>query len=367
MDAVHEQYCNHQGNIHRGIHTLSERSTARVEHVRRHVAALIGAAFPEEIIFTSGTTQAFNLVAQAFGNAFLSPGDVVVSTAMEHHSNLLPWQECCQRTGAQLKIVPVTDSGELNISEFERLMELRPKIVALTMVSNVLGTVNPVNILIPLAHRSGAAVLLDAAQAMRHEPIDVQALDCEFLCFSGHKLMGVTGTGCLYGKRTLLEAMPPALYGGGMVDQVSAFSATYGDLPFRFEAGTPNIAGIIGLGAAISYLEKLGLEAISARETELLTYTVQQLHSMPQVELIGAPSQQAGAVSFNLKGLHCYDTAKLLDQLGIAVRSGHHCAQPLLARFGLSGAVRVSPAFYNTQEEIDALLCGLAHIAALVK
>ena len=289
----------------------------------------------------------------------------MVTTEMEHHSNLIPWQEACRRTGATLKSIPLTEAGELDLSEFSRLMEFRHKLVAMTCVSNVLGTVNPVEKLIPLAHRAGAAVLLDGAQAMRHKKINVRDLDCEFFCFSGHKIMAPTGTGVLYGKRSWLEQMPPVLFGGGMVDEVGLLSATYGELPFKFEAGTQNISGIIGLEAAIHYLQSLGLEEVSAYEAELLSYTEQRLQANPSVEVLGTPGERAGAISFNLEGFHYFDTAKLLDQLGVAVRSGHHCAQPLLAHFGLTGAVRATPAFYNTKEEIDALAAGLDRIAAL--
>ena len=365
LRAVEEQYGRFHANIHRGIHFLSEQSTARVERTRGAAAAFLNAAQPEEILFTSGTTQSINLVARAFSEVCLGPGDVVVTTEMEHHSNLIPWQEACRRTGAALEVVPLTRSGELDRGVFQRLMEQRPKLVAMTWVSNVLGTVNPLEVLIPLARKAGAAVLVDAAQAMRHKRVDVQALDCDFLCFSGHKMLAPTGVGVLYGRRTWLERLPPVQFGGGMVDQVDAHSATYGALPFKFEAGTQNIAGIVGLEAALRYLEDLGVEAASAWESELLAYAEERLRAVPGVEVLGAPRERAGAVSFNLAGFHCYDTAKLLDQLGIAVRSGHHCAQPLLKRFGLSGAVRVTPAFYNTKGEIDALIDGLNRIAGL--
>ena len=365
LRAVEEQYAHWQANIHRGIHYLSEQSTVRVEEARKHLARFLNAAAPEEILFTSGTTEGINLVARSFGEAFLHPGDTVVTTEMEHHSNLIPWQEACRRTGAALEIVHLTDRGELDTEEFRRLMALRPKLMAVTCVSNVLGTVNPVEELIAQAHQAGAAVLLDAAQAMRHRVMDVQTLDCDFLCFSGHKIMGPTGTGVLYGKREWLERLPPVRFGGGMVDEVTARSATWGELPFKFEAGTQNIAGIIGLAAAVSYLEKLGIPEISAREDALLRRGEEGLRAIPGVEVLGSPARRAGAVSFNLKGFHYYDTARLLDQLGIAVRSGHHCAQPLLARFGLTGAVRVTPAFYNTEEEMDALLRGVERVASL--
>ena len=365
VEAMAEQYARWQANIHRGIHYLSEQSTHRVEEARKRLARFLNAREPAEIIFTGGTTGGINLTARSFSEAFLRPGDTVVTTGMEHHSNLIPWQEACRRAGARLEVVPVTDAGELDLDAFRRLMELRPKLVAVTCVSNVLGTVNPVEELVALAHGAGAAVLLDAAQAMRHRRMDVQVLDCDFLAFSGHKLMGPTGTGVLYGKREWLDRLPPVTFGGGMVDQVTAAGATYGELPFRFEAGTQNIAGIIGLAAAVDYLEELGVEEVSAREDALLRRAEDGLRALDGVEGLGAPARRAGAVSFNLKGFHYYDTARLLDQLGIAVRSGHHCAQPLLERFGLTGAVRVTPAWYNTEEEIAALLRGVERVAAL--
>lgn len=365
LDTVEDHYRQYQANIHRGIHYLSEQSTARVETARKAVADFIGAAEPEEIVFTGGTTQSINIVARALSDGLLKERDTVVTTEMEHHSDLIPWQEACRRTGARLRIVHLTESGELDMAELARYLEEKPKLVAVTCISNVLGTVNPVEEIIAMAHDAGAAVLLDAAQAMRHGPVDVRALDCDFLCFSGHKMMAPTGTGVLYGKRAWLERLPPVCFGGGMVDEVTCEHATYGELPFKFEAGTQNIAGIIGLAAAIEYLRGIGLPDIYRYEAELLAYTEDRLRERDCLDILGRPDKRAGAVSFNLRGLHYYDTAKLLDQLGIAVRSGHHCAQPLLARFGLTGAVRVTPAFYNTRKEIDALCAALDRIASL--
>lgn len=365
LNAVEEQYCTYQANIHRGIHYLSEQSTARVEAVRKAVAAFIGAAEPEEIIFTGGTTASINMLARSFSDGILKEGDIVVTTQMEHHSDLIPWQEVCHKSGARLKIVHLTEKGELDMNEYASHLEKHPKLVAVTYVSNVLGTVNPVEELIAMAHSAGAAVCLDAAQAMRHMSIDVQKLDCEFLCFSGHKMMAPTGVGVLYGKREWLEKLPPVFFGGGMVDNVYCESATYGELPFKFEAGTQNIGGIIGLGAAIDYLRNAGLSDIYAYEDKLLTYAEVRLQERDYLNILGTPERRAGAISFNLRGLHYYDTAKLLDQLGIAVRSGNLCAQPLLSRYELTGVVRVSPAFYNTKEEIDALCAALDRIASL--
>ncbi len=366
LAAVEEQYRSFQANVHRGVHYLSEQSTERVERVRFETAGFINANSPEEIVFTSGTTGSINLAARAFSDGILQQGDRVITTQMEHHSNLVPWQEACRRSGAELDIVHMTDEGELDLNELSRLMEKRPKLFAVAWVSNVLGTVNPLERIIPIAHAAGCPVLVDAAQAMRHGRVDVQALDCDFLCFSGHKIMGPTGVGVLYGRREWLERLTPASFGGGMIDEVDTKKSTFAEIPFKFEAGTPNIAGIIGLGAALSYLKDLGLPEIYAREAELLTYVGRMLGERGDLDVLGSPAERAGAISFNVRGLSCYDAAKLLDQLGVAVRSGHHCAQPLLKRFSLTGAVRVTPAFYNTREEIDALCSGLDRIAALL-
>ena len=365
LAAVGEQYRTYQANIHRGVHYLSEQSTMRVERARAAVAAFLNAEAPEEIVFTSGATDAINLVARAFADGVLKPGDRVLTTEMEHHSNLVPWQQACRRVGAELLIAPMTDTGELDMEELLRLLDAGPRLLAVTWVSNVLGTVNPLLQIIRMAHAVDCPVLVDAAQAMRHGPVDVRALDCDFLCFSGHKMMAPTGVGVLYGRREWLERLPPVSFGGGMIDEVTPLDATWAELPFKFEAGTPNIAGIIGLGAALDYLQSVGWNAIYAAEGDLLRYTEERLGALEGIRILGAPARRAGAVSFHMNGAHPYDVAKLLDQLGVAVRSGHHCAQPLLARFGLTGAVRVTPAFYNTREEIGTLIAGLDRIAAL--
>ena len=366
LAAMAEQYRLHQANVHRGIHTLSERSTARMEGARETLRAFLNAREAAEIVFTSGATHSINLVARALSFGGLGPGDEIVTTAMEHHANLIPWQEACRRTGAALRVVPLTPAGDLDLAALGALLSPRTRLVAVTCVSNVTGAVNPVEEIIGLAHRAGAPVLLDAAQAMRHRAFDVQALDCDFLCFSGHKLMGPTGTGVLYGKRAALEALPPDAFGGGMVDQVSLSGASWGELPFRLEAGTPNIVGNIGLAAAVDYLTSLGLRRIAAWEQTLLDETAAALERLPRVRILGRPARRAGAVSFNLEGCHCYDAARLLDQLGVAVRSGHHCAQPLLDCLGETGAVRVSPAFYNTREDIARLLDGLERVSGIL-
>jgi len=351
-------------DFHRGIHYLSELSTGRIENARAAARDFIGAESAEEIVFTSGTTQAINLVAGSFRET-LRPGDEVIVSAMEHHSNLSPWHNACRRSGAVLKIIPVDENGDLRLDTYRELLSDRAKLVAVTCCSNVTGAVNPLTQIIEQAHARGAAVLVDAAQFMRHSVIDVQALDCDFLCFSGHKLMGASGVGVLYGKRRQLESLQPVSFGGGMVDTVTLEETTVGALPFRFEAGTPNISGIIGLEAAIKYLTGLGIAEIAAYEKELLDYAEERLREFGAVRLAGAPRNRAGVISFNLDGFHHYDVAMLLDRLGIAARSGHLCAQPLLSQFGLPGVVRVSPAFYNTSDEIDKLADGLRRIISI--
>lgn len=365
LAVMEEQYRFYEANVHRGIHTLSERSTQRMEQARRTVQQFIHAAEPEEIVFTSGTTDAVNLAARSFCDAFLRPGDEILVTAMEHHSNFVPWQQACLRCGARLRVLPIDGDGELRRGLLGEYLTERTRLVAVCAVSNVLGTVNPVGDIIDAAHAVGARVFVDAAQAVRHGPIDVQALDCDFLAFSGHKLMGPTGTGVLYGKRELLERMGPVSFGGGMVDAVSGEETTFGELPFKFEAGTPNIAGNIALGAAVGYFQSLGEEAVR-HERALLSYAEEQLRSVPGLEVLGRPRERSCVISFNLAGAHPFDVAALLDRLGVAVRSGHHCAQPLLRSLGLTGAVRVSPAYYNTFEEIDALTTGLHRIRGVL-
>lgn len=364
LRALAEQYHRYQANVHRGIHTLSEESTARLEEARERVRALLGARENAEIIFTSGTTQSINTAALAleFGGR-ITAGDAVVTTEMEHHSNLLPWQQLCARTGAELRVIPVNAAGELDLAAAERAL-CGAKLLAVTMVSNVTGCVNDAAKLTAMAHAAGAQVLLDAAQAMRCGPIDVQALDCDYLCFSGHKLLAPTGTGVLYGKAELLRALPPVFTGGGMVRHASCSGAEWEDIPYRFEAGTANIAGCIALGAALEYLASLGPAAVAAREQALLDQTEAILAARSFVTVYGAPARRHGAISFNLRGLGCFDTAKLLDAQGVAVRSGHLCAQPYVNALGAEGVVRVSPAFYNTTDELDAFAAALDRIAS---
>lgn len=364
-EAMKEQLFTGNGNVHRGLHTMSLRATDALERARETVRAFLDAERPEEVVFTSGTTGSVNLAASAFAAGILGPGDSVLVTEMEHHSNFVPWQQACLRSGAELRVVPVTESGGLDMESLHRLLDGNVKLLAVTWVSNVTGAVNPLREIIRAAHARGVPVFVDAAQALRHFRADVRALDCDFLAFSAHKLMGPTGVGVLYGKRRWLERLPPPIFGGGMVSAVTAEETGFARLPFRLEAGTPNYIGAVGLGAAIGYLEQIGLDRIGERERRLTELCGRALGAVPGVRLLPAPGERAGAVSFVPEGLHPTDAALLLDGLGIAVRSGHHCAQPLLRRFGLESAVRVSPAFYNTEEEIGRFAGALERVLAL--
>ncbi|MBR3396567.1 MAG: cysteine desulfurase [Lachnospiraceae bacterium] len=352
MEAMMNQQSCFHSNVHRGIHSLSELSTRRMEEAREHIAGFIGAESASEIIFTSGTTAGINMAARSFIDTFLQPGEEIISTQMEHHSNYLPWRETSPEKQGVFLSCPIDRNGDLDMDAFSSLLSPRTLIVAVTYVSNVTGAVNPVKEIIKKAHIAGAAVLLDCAQAMRHEKIDVRDLDCDFCVFSGHKIGGPTGTGILYGKSEMLELMKPVLYGGGTVREVTDRVTAYEDVPYRFEAGTPNITGIIGLDAAVSYLENTGIENISETEKELLSLTEEILAASDRVNILGKPKERAGAISFTVDGLGSFDVAKLLDTQGIAVRSGHHCAMPLHQAYGIDGSVRISPAFYNTPEEI---------------
>ena len=364
LEAVETHYWRYNSNIHRGIHSLSESSTAMIEHARDVIREFIGADDAGEVVFTSGATQSINLVAGSYRES-LRPGDEVLVSGMEHHSNLCPWQNACRCSGAELKVIPVDDRGNLKIDEYESMVTDRTKLVAVTYCSNVLGTVNPIHEIVGIAHEKGARVLVDAAQAMRHVNIDVKIMDCDFLCFSGHKIMGPYGTGVLYGKQRALEELRPVNFGGGMVDTVTWEKTVKGELPFRLEAGTINISGITGLEAAIQYLLKLGISKIAVYEKNLLKYAEECLRTIGGVHLFGSPARRAGVLSFILDDFHHYDTAMMLDKLGIAVRSGHLCAQPLLSRFGLPGVVRMSPAFYNTKREIEKFVNGIEKIISL--
>ncbi len=363
IDAVARYYETENSNIHRGIHTLSQMATDDYEAARSKVQRFINAANLEEIIFVRGTTEGINLVAQSFGRANIQAGDEIIVSAMEHHSNIVPWQILCQQTGAKLRVIPMNDAGELLLDEYEKLLGPRTKLVSLVHVSNALGTINPVKTMVQMARGYGAHVLLDGAQAVPHCPVDVQDLDCDFYAFSGHKLYGPTGVGVLYGKAHLLEAMPPYQGGGEMIKSVTFEETLYNALPFKFEAGTPNIAGGIGLGAAIDYVNDLGLDRIGAYESSLLEYGTRLLSDLSNVRIIGTASQKSGILSFVMDGVHPHDLGTILDAEGIAIRTGHHCAQPVMQRFGIPATARASLAFYNTREEIDALVKGLDRVS----
>jgi cysteine desulfurase/selenocysteine lyase len=362
IDALDAYYRHRNANVHRGVHTLSQRATDDYEAARARIARFIGGVATEEAIYTSGTTGGLNLVAQSYGRNVLRPGDDVVISALEHHSNIVPWQLVCAQTGASLKVVPVNDAGEIEMDAYERLLGPRTKIVAFTHVSNALGTITPIERVIRLAHDAGAIVVVDGAQAVAHVGVDVRALDCDFYAFSGHKIFGPTGIGVLYGKAAILDAMPPYQGGGDMIRSVTFEKTEYNDLPYKFEAGTPNIAGAIGLGAAIDYVERVGIGAIAAYEDALLDYATRRVEAIPGLLIVGTAAHKAAIVSFTLDGVHAHDVGTILDNEGIAVRAGHHCAMPVMERFGIAGTARASFALYNTFDEIDALAAGIERV-----
>jgi cysteine desulfurase/selenocysteine lyase len=359
IDALVSYYTNENANIHRGVHTLSEEATESHEEARGVVQRFLNAAEPSEIIFVRGATEGINLVAQTWGRTNVGAGDEIVISAMEHHSNIVPWQMLCEQQGAKLRVAPINDAGELLLDEFEKMLGPRTKLVAIGHVSNALGTVNPIGKIIEMAHRRKARVLVDGAQAVPHIAVDVRKLDCDFYVFSGHKVYGPTGIGVLYGKTELLEAMPPYQGGGDMISSVTFEKTLYNRLPFKFEAGTPDVSGAIGLGAAIEYLNAIGIAPVAAHEHRVLAYGTERLLSVPGLRLIGTAREKAGVLSFVLEGIHPHDIGTILDQEGIAIRTGHHCAQPLMQRFGIPATARASLALYNTVEEIDALVTGL--------
>jgi cysteine desulfurase/selenocysteine lyase len=354
IDRVQHYYESENANIHRGVYQLSQRATDAHEQARLTVARFLNAD-PRQIIFTRGTTESINLVASSFGRKFLKAGDEIVISTMEHHSNIVPWQLLSQQVGARLRVIPMTDQGELRMDEYERLLSDRTRIVSVVHVSNSLGTVNPVGRIVQLAHAAGAKVLIDGAQWVAHHATDVDELDADFYAFSGHKLFGPTGIGVLYGKAELLDAMPPYQGGGDMISSVTFERTTYNDLPYKFEAGTPNISGAIGLGAAIEYVESAGLDAISHYERRLHAYAAESLAQIPGLRLIGTAPDRASVVSFVIDGVHPHDIGTILDAQGVAIRTGHHCCQPVMHRFGIPATARASIACYNTQQEIDAL------------
>ncbi len=356
IEAVNSHYTTGVANVHRGVHYLSEMATEDYEQARGKVKNFLNAANVSEIIFTRGTTEAINLVAQSYGRAFLKAGDEIIIATMEHHSNIVPWQMLCEQTGSVLKVIPINDQGEIIFEEYLKLLTPKTKLVSVVYISNSLGTINPIKDIIQAAHRIHAVVLVDGAQAVGHSKIDVKDLDCDFFAFSGHKLFGPTGIGVLYGKQRWLADMPPYQGGGDMIASVTFEKTTYNVLPYKFEAGTPNIAGAIGLGAAIDYVQSIGFEAIAAYKKELLDYGTKALLSIPGLRLIGTAKHKASILSFVLPEIHPHDLGTIVDGEGVAIRTGHHCTQPVMKRFGIPATARASLAFYNTKEELDALV-----------
>jgi cysteine desulfurase/selenocysteine lyase len=367
IDALINYYTGYNANIHRGVHSLAERATSAFEKTRIAAGQFINAREAEEVIFTKGTSESINLVAATYGKAFVDRGDEILITGMEHHSNIVPWQMLCEEKGAVLKVIPVSQTGEISLEDTKALLSEKTKIVAVAMASNALGTINPVAEIIKLAHQAGAIVLLDAAQALPHLEVDVQQLDCDFLAASAHKMYGPTGVGILYGKRKILESMPPYQGGGEMISQVTFEKTTYNDIPFKFEAGTPNIADIIAFAAAIDFINRLGKQNIGRYESELLDYATVGLNNIDKVKVIGTTKNKVAVLSFIIEGMHPFDIGMMLDARGIAVRTGHHCTMPLMAGFGIEGTVRASFAIYNTLEEVDRLIEGVTRIVARLK
>ena len=362
IDAVNEILTQKNGNIHRGVHYLSDMASEAYENARQKVASFINASKKEEIVFTSGTTGSINALAFSFGEKFVKEGDEIIVSHLEHHANIVPWQMLCERKGALLKVIPVSQSGELLLDEYYRLLSPRTRIVAVTQASNALGTVTPLREIIDAAHAVNVPVLVDGAQGIQHGIVDVRQLDCDFYAFSGHKIYGPTGIGVLYGKENLLNDLPPYQGGGDMVEKVTFEKTTYNQLPFKFEAGTMNYAGAAGLGTALDYVSSLGREDIALREKELLRYATQKLSSTDRVRIFGNSSNKISTISFLIEGIHQYDTGMVLDKMGIAVRTGTHCAQPVMDFYGIEGTVRASMCFYNTFDEIDALVAGIEQV-----
>ena len=362
IDSLARYYSEYNANIHRGIHRLSEEATRAYEHARSRVRGFINAAEDCEIVFVRGTTEAINLVAHSFGRAFVKPGDEIVITAMEHHSNIVPWQILGEQTGARLRVVPIDDEGQLMIEEIEPMLTGKTRLIAVTHVSNALGTVNPISRMTQIARRRGIPVLVDGAQAVPHMTVDVRALDCDFYAFSGHKMFGPTGVGILYARSPWLEKMPPYQGGGSMISLVTLEKTHYAQPPYKFEAGTPDIGGGIALGAAIDYLASIDLDAAAAHEQELLAYASERLASIKGLRFIGRARERAGVLSFVLDGIHPHDIGTILDREGVAIRAGHHCAMPIMQRYGVPATARASIAFYNTKEDIDALVRGILKV-----
>jgi len=366
IGAITDYYSAYNANIHRGIHHLAEKATAAFEATRKTVKTFLNAASTDEIIFTYGTTDSINLVANTFGWKFIGEGDEIIISTLEHHSNIVPWQMLCEKTGAILKIIPINEEGELLMDDYKKLLTDRTKLVSVIHVSNALGTINPIKSIIDEAHKVGAKVLIDGAQACSHIDIDVQALDVDFYALSAHKLFGPTGVGVLYGKKALLEAMPPYRGGGEMIKEVSFEKTTYADLPYKFEAGTPNIADVMAFKFAIDYINTIGKDNIAEHENQLLEYATQQLEEIPGLKIIGKAKEKVSVISFVLENIHPQDIGIILDQQGIAIRTGHHCTQPLMQRFNIPGTARASFSVYNTFEEVDALIAGIKKVQKLL-
>ena len=359
IDRITDYYKTINSNVHRGVHKLSQEATEAMENARITVQKFINAKESCEIIFTKGTTESINLVAQTFAQEFLNEGDSILISAMEHHANIVPWQQMCKQKKANLLVIPILESGELDLSNIDELLSKKVKLLAVTHISNVFGTINPIELLIEKAHKKNIPVLIDAAQSVAHETVDVQKIDCDFLVFSGHKMYAPMGIGVLYGKRVWLNKLPPYQFGGEMISEVRFEETTFNELPFKFETGTPNVEGILGLETAIQYLQTIGLKSIADYENELLQYATQQLQNIDGIIFHGTAKHKSAVLSFNLNGVHPFDVGSILDQLGIAVRTGHHCAQPLMDILGVQGTVRASFAFYNTTDEIDAFVEGV--------
>jgi cysteine desulfurase / selenocysteine lyase len=365
LDALSQYYYTDNSNIHRGAHTLADRATRYYEETRLAIREFINAKDAAEVIFTKGTTEGINLVAASFGGRFITKGDEIIISTLEHHSNIVPWQLICEAKEATLKVIPINEAGEILMDEFKNLLSSKTKLVSIVHVSNALGTINPIEEIIRLAHGVGAKVMVDAAQSVSHFKVDVQALDCDFLAFSAHKLYGPTGLGVLYGKRELLEAMPPYQGGGEMIKEVSFEKTTFNEIPFKFEAGTPNIGDVIAFKRSLEFVNALGKKLILDHEGELLAYATEALNSINGVIPVGTATNKVSVLSFNINGMHPFDVGMMLDANGIAVRTGHHCTQPLMQRFGIEGTVRASFAVYNTKSEVDVLATNVAKIAKL--
>ncbi len=367
IDAINKYYSYENSNIHRGIHTLSQEATNAYEEARKKVQRFVNAQHEHEIIFTKGTTDGINLVASSFGKKHLKKGDEIIISTMEHHSNIVPWQMICEEAAAILKVIPINDKGELLMDEFKKLLSPKTKLVAITHVSNTLGTINPVKEIIKLAKEAGALILIDGAQAVPHTKIDVQELNCDFYAFSGHKMFGPTGVGILYGKEAVLNDLPPYQGGGDMIKTVTFEKTTYNCLPHKFEAGTPNIVGGIGLGVAVDYMNSIGIDKIEAYEHELLTYATEQIKQIEGVRIVGEAQNKASVLSFVVDGTHPSDIGMIIDKLGVAIRTGHHCTEPLMNRLNVPGTARASFAFYNTKEEIDIFIAALKRAVTMLK